>query len=84
MRTTTVTEAKNNLSALVSEVDSVGERVVITVNGMPTAVLLGSDDYEALLETVECLSDPDIADAVRSHRAGAAEMLPWRQVDVRS
>ncbi len=79
MRTTTVTEAKNTLSALVSEVDSVGERVVITVNGMPTAVLLGSDDYEALLETIECLSDPEVADAIRAHRAGAADMQPWRR-----
>lgn len=77
MRTTTVTEAKNTLSALVSEVDSVGERVVITVNGMPAAVLLGSDDYEALIETIECLSDPEVADAIRAHRAGVADMQPW-------
>lgn len=77
MRTTTVTEAKNTLSALVNEVDSVGERVVITVNGLPTAVLLGSDDYEALLETIECLSDPEIANAIRQHRSGAADMQPW-------
>jgi antitoxin YefM len=79
MRTATVTEAKNTLSALVSEVDSVGERVVITVNGMPAAVLLGSDDYEALLETIECLSDPEVADAIRAHRAGNAGMQPWRR-----
>lgn len=77
MRTTTVTEAKNTLSALVNEVDSVGERVVITVNGMPAAVLLGSDDYEALMETIECLSDPEVAEAIRAHRAGAADMQPW-------
>lgn len=77
MRTTTVTEAKNTLSALVSEVDSVGERVVITVNGMPAAVLLGSDDYDALIETIECLSDPEVADAIRAHRAGVADMQPW-------
>lgn len=79
MRTTTVTEAKNTLSALVSEVDSVGERVVITVNGMPTAVLLGADDYDGLMETIECLSDPEIADAIRSHRTGLADMQPWRR-----
>jgi antitoxin YefM len=79
MRTTTVTEAKNTLSALVNEVDSVGERVVITVNGMPAAVLLGSDDYETLIETIECLADPEIADAIRSHRAGAADMQPWKR-----
>ncbi len=79
MRTATVTEAKNTLSALVSEVDSVGERVVITVNGMPAAVLLGSDDYEALMETIECLSDPEIAEAIRAHRAGSADMEPWQR-----
>ncbi len=79
MRTATVTEAKNSLSALVTEVDAVGERVVITVNGMPAAVLLGADDYEALMETIECLSDPGVADAIRSHRAGSADMQPWKR-----
>ncbi len=79
MRTATVTEAKNTLSALVNEVDAVGERVVITVNGLPTAVLLGSDDYEKLMETIECLSDPEVADAIRAHRAGTAELQPWRR-----
>jgi antitoxin YefM len=77
MRTTTVTEAKNTLSSLVSEVDSVGERVVITVNGLPAAVLIGADDYDGLMETIECLSDPEIADAIRAHRAGSADMQPW-------
>ncbi len=79
MRTTTVTEAKNTLSSLVSEVDSVGERVVITVNGLPAAVLLGADDYDGLMETIECLSDPEIADAIRAHRAGSADMQPWKR-----
>ena len=79
MRTATVTEAKNTLSALVDEVDSVGERVVITVNGMPTAVLMGSDDYEALMETIECLSDSDVADAIRAHRSGSADMQRWKR-----
>jgi antitoxin YefM len=77
VRTTTVTEAKNTLSSLVSEVDSVGERVVITVNGLPAAVLIGADDYDGLMETIECLSDPEIADAIRAHRAGSADMQPW-------
>lgn len=39
--------------------------MIITVDGMPTAVLLGSGDYEALLETIECLSDPEIAEGIR-------------------
>jgi antitoxin YefM len=79
MRTATVTEAMNTLSALVSEVDSVGERVLITVNGMPAAVLIGSDDYEALMETIGCLADPEVPDAIRAHRAGLADVQPWRR-----
>ena len=77
MRTATVTDAKNSLSALVNEVDSVHERVVITVNGSPAAVLMGAQDYEALMETIDCLSDPDVAAAIRAHRAGLADMQPW-------
>jgi antitoxin YefM len=76
MRTATVSEAKNTFSALVNEVDAVGERVVITVKGLPAAVLMGADDYEALMETIECLSDPEVVAAVRAHRQGTAEMTP--------
>jgi antitoxin YefM len=67
-------KAKNTFSALVNEVDAVGERVAITVEGLPAAVLMGADDYEALMETIECLSDPEVVAAVRAHRQGTAEM----------
>jgi PHD/YefM family antitoxin component YafN of YafNO toxin-antitoxin module len=41
------------------------------------AVLLGADDYDSLLETVEILSDSEALEAIRTGlgEAGAGEMV---------
>ena len=41
------------------------ERFDVTRNGDPVAVLLSADDYDALLETVDILSDADEVEAIR-------------------
>jgi prevent-host-death family protein len=65
MTTVTLSEAKAKLAALLGEVSELGEHVVITRSGRPTAVLLSVDDYEGLLETLEILADSDLAQAIR-------------------
>ena len=65
MTTVTLSEAKAKLAALLGEVSELGEHVLITRSGKPTAVLLSVDDYEGLLETLEILADADLAQAVR-------------------
>ena len=67
---TTITEAKNTLTALVHQVES-GEIVHLTRHGRPVAVLLSEADYRRLLEEVAPATD--LLDFVRSWRAG----LPW-------
>ena len=46
-------------------------------NGARVAVLLGADDYDSLLETVEILSDSEALEAIRTGpgEAGAGEMV---------
>lgn len=54
MKTLTVSEASQQLSNLVREMES---PVGVTVQGKPVAVLVAFESYEALLEQIEDLED---------------------------
>lgn len=53
METTSSADAENRLSELVSAVQGTWERVTITKNGRPAAVLVAVEDLESLIETCE-------------------------------
>ena len=59
-------EVRQRLSPLVASVETTHERVIISKNGRPAAVLISYDDLEGLYETLEILSDPDFAADVRA------------------
>ena len=59
------TDARSRLSELVDEVVRLHEHVVITRNGRPAAVLLSSDEYESLQETLDVLADGETLEALR-------------------
>jgi prevent-host-death family protein len=63
---TSLADAKARLSELVAVVAGTWERVVITKNGRPVAVLMAVEDLEALVETLEILSDPEAMAAIRT------------------
>ncbi len=69
--TLSLAEAKAHLSQLVGRVDRQHDRVIVTVHGRPSAVLLSPDDLEALEETIAVLSNED---AVRQLAASEAEL----------
>jgi prevent-host-death family protein len=60
MTTIPVAGARANLSRIVERAESTHERFEITRNGERAAVLLGADDYDALLETVSVLADSEL------------------------
>jgi antitoxin YefM len=64
MSTGPLTEVRDNLSEIVELVTSTGEEHVITKHGKPVAVILGIDEYESLVETLNILSDDDAMDAI--------------------
>lgn len=74
MTTTSLANVKAQLSAYVESVSATHERVVITRNGEPAAVLISPEDLESLEETIAILSDPtamaEIEEARRSIEAG--------------
>lgn len=51
-------EIKAHLSEIVDRVEREHERVVLTRNGRPAAVIMSPDDLEALEDTLDLLSDP--------------------------
>ena len=71
MTTLSLAEARANLSKLVESAVTTHERFEVTRNGDRVAVLLGADDYDSLLETLDILSNPDEVAAIR---AGLAEL----------
>jgi len=66
-----VREFRSRLSEFLDDVADRRDHVLITRNGKPAAALVPIDEYEALEETAEILSDPDAMTAIE---AGLAEL----------
>jgi antitoxin YefM len=66
---------KAHLSEPADRVDGEHDRVVVTRNGRPAAVLLSPADLESLEETLAVLSDPDLMRQIGESREelGAGE-----------
>ena len=60
MTTIPLSDARARLSELVDEAVRTHERVDITRNGRRAAVLMSADDFDAMQETLEILSDPQL------------------------
>jgi antitoxin YefM len=69
---TSLAEAKAHLSELVGRVGNHHERVVVTVHGRPSAVLIAVDDLEAMEETIAVLSDSSMVRALADSDAELA------------
>ena len=64
---------KDRFSEFVDRVYREHERVVVTRNGRPAAVLISPDDLESLEETLELLSDAEaVRDLVQAEAAVAS------------
>lgn len=70
-KTVPVRELRSNLSSLLDDVSDRRDHVLVTRNGAPAAALVPIDEYEALEETAEILSDPD---ALAALETGLAEI----------
>ena len=58
-------EIKKRLSEIVDGVEQKHDRVVLTRNGRPAAVILSPDDLESLEETLAILSNPAALQEIR-------------------
>jgi prevent-host-death family protein len=64
-KTVPVREFRSHLADLLDEVVDRREHVTITRHGRPSAVVIPINEYEALEETAEVLSDDDTLAAIR-------------------
>lgn len=65
MKTLPLSEVKMKLSALVDQIETTDEEVVITRNGRPAAIMVSPDEYESWKETVAVKSQPGLIDEIR-------------------
>ena len=65
IKTFPITKARDKLPELVDKAARRLDEYVITVNGIPKAVLMSADQYESWKETDEILSDPEMMKGIR-------------------
>ena len=70
-----LSEARQTLPSLVTRMRRLMNRVIITRKGKPEAVLMGLDEYESWVETLELVSRPE---AVAGIREGLADLAARR------
>jgi antitoxin YefM len=63
--TMSLASVKARFSELVDRVESQQDRVIVTRNGKPAAVLISADDLESLEETLAVMSDRSVAKQIR-------------------
>jgi len=65
-------EVKAKFSEMVDRVEHTHDRITVTRNGRPAAVLISSDELASLEDTLDLLSDPDALAQLRDARAAVA------------
>ncbi|HEV2361255.1 MAG TPA: type II toxin-antitoxin system Phd/YefM family antitoxin [Acidimicrobiales bacterium] len=76
--TLSLAHIKAHLSEVVDRVEHQHDRVILTRNGRPAAILLSPEDLEALEDSLDLLSDPE---ALREIRKAREEISQGRVVD---
>ena len=65
IKTLPITKARNELPNLVDRADRRLYEYVITVNGVPKAVIMSAAEYDSWIETNEILSDPELMKGIK-------------------
>ena len=64
LTTTTTTNAKARFLSMVRKAHELGQAYLITHRGEDSAVLLGNEDYEGLLETIAILKNNKLISSI--------------------
>ena len=72
MSTQSLRDVRDHLSEVIDRVEHQHERVVVTRNGRPAAVIVSPEDLAQLQETIDVLSDPQALADIREADAAYA------------
>lgn len=84
MTTLSVAAARGNFSKIVESAETTHERFEVTRNGSRVAVILGADDFDSIIETLEILSDQNAMDQIRRGKAEIAAGDTFSAAEVRA
>jgi prevent-host-death family protein len=84
MQTIPISTAKSKLNEYVDAVSVTHEQVTITKNGSPAAILIGSDEWESIQETLFWLSQPGIRETVAEADEDIAAGRTYGEDDIRA
>ncbi|SRR6266568_6638653 len=81
-KTVPISEARDNLPDLVEKAGRLRTRFIITRHGKPDAVLMGHDEFESWLETLEVLTSREEFQSIRDGLAdlGAGRSSSFEEV----
>lgn len=81
-RTLPITTIRQNLPKLVKNASKKMDSYIITVNGVPAAILMSVVEYESWQETNEILSDPKLLKDIREGEKDIREgrVYDWEDV----
>lgn len=68
-KTIPLAEVKKNLSSIIRDVEEKYDRFTITKNGVDKAIILSSEEYEGLMETLDILSHKEEREALARAKA---------------
>ena len=79
MKDLPMTEARHELTLLPEKLSETHETVTVTRRGKPVLAILPWEEYEALVETLEVLSDERLMTTLRRGLKEAREgkLIPW-------
>ena len=78
-----IRELRPRLPEVILDVSKNMNRYVVTKRGKPTAVILSTDDYESLLESLGLQSDERLMEAIIESEAGFKKGKGRRLEDIR-
>jgi antitoxin YefM len=84
MSTQPLAAVKAHFSQVIDDVAGTHERVTVTRNGSPVAVILAVEDYESMMETLEILSDRQAVAEVREAEQQMAQGEVYSEDQVRA
>jgi antitoxin YefM len=84
MSTQSLAAVKAHFSQVIDDVAGTHERVTVTKNGSPVAVILAVEDYESMMETLEILSDRQAVADVREAEQQMAQGEVYSEDQVRA